>query len=448
MAHVCYSRCVRDDARGGEVRSASAVEWAWQRLANGVGGKPARAARASGRLQQVEVAVGKSLLQRGSRWCAFSHVSAGFVAVLVGYTSSAAIVFQAASAAGASPAEMASWLWALGVGMGATCIGLSLAYRTPVLTAWSTPGAALLATGLVGVSMSEAIGVFLFASALLTLAGATGAFGRIMRYIPQSLAAAMLAGVLLRFGLDLFVVLPTQTLLVGVMFVTFLLCRRFLPRYAVPTTLALGLLTAAVQGGIHLGGVSIALAAPVFTAPTFSWVTLIGVGVPLFVVTMASQNVPGQAVLRANGYQTPASPLVAWTGATGLLLAPFGGYSFNLAAITAAICMTPEADPDPAQRYRAAVWAGIFYLITGILGATVASLFAAIPHALVLAIAGLALLGTIGNSLAAALAGEGEREAALITFLVTASGVSLFGIGSAFWGLLLGLGAFAIRRCP
>ncbi|WP_036665508.1 benzoate/H(+) symporter BenE family transporter [Paludibacterium yongneupense] len=380
------------------------------------------------------------------KWLSFSPLAAGFIAVMVGYTSSAAIVFQAAAAAGASPAQLASWLWALGLGMGLTCIGLSLYYKSPVLTAWSTPGAALLATGLMGVGMPQAIGAFLFASALIALAGVSGGFERIMRHVPRPLAAAMLAGVLLRFGLDLFAALPRQGLLVGSMLVFFLPARRFLPRYAVALTLVLGLAVAAAQGGIHLSPVRLELARPQFVMPVFSLSTLIGVGLPLFIVTMASQNVPGLAVLRANGYAVPASPLIGWTGLTGVLLAPFGGFSYNLAAITAAICMSRDADPDPAQRYRAAVWAGVFYLVTGVFGATVAQLFSAFPRALILAIAGLALLGTIGNSLASALDEPAEREAALVTFLATASGLSLFGVGSAFWGLVLGLATAWINR--
>ena len=375
-----------------------------------------------------------------------SHISAGFIVVLVGYTSSAAIVFQAAHAAGATPAEISSWLWALGIGMGLTCIGLSLYFRSPVLTAWSTPGAALLITGLAGLPMSEAIGIFLFNSALITVAGFSGWFDRLMRHVPKTLAAAMLAGVLLRFGLDVFVVLPTQGLLVSLMVVCYVVGRRFFPLYAVPITFFLGLFVSGAQGLLVFDDISVGFARPVLMTPTFVWSSLIGVGVPLFVVTMASQNVPGLAVMRANGYNTPASPLVGWTGLTGLLLAPFGGFSFNLAAITAAICMSKDADPDPKRRYLAAVWAGCFYLLAGILGATVVSLFAAFPHALIVTIAGLALLGTIGNGLAGALADEKEREAALMTFLVTASGLVMFGIGSAFWGLVLGLGTAWLNR--
>ncbi|WP_417068492.1 benzoate/H(+) symporter BenE family transporter [Niveibacterium terrae] len=370
---------------------------------------------------------------------AFSHVAAGFIAVLVGYTSSAAIVFQAAQAAGASPAELASWLWALGLGMGISCIGLSLWFRSPILTAWSTPGAALLATSLVGVSMAQAIGAFMFASVLIAIVGLSGSFDRLMRHVPRSLAAAMLAGILLRFGLEFFGELPKQAGLLGAMLVIFLAGRRWLPRYAVALTFLGGVLLAAVRGTIHSGAIHFALTTPVFTAPEFSAPTLLGVGVPLFIVTMSSQNLPGIAVLRANGYKTPASPLVGSTGLLGILLAPWGGFSFNLAAITAAICMSSDADADPARRYLAAVWAGFFYLITGLLGGAVAGIFGAIPHALVLAIAGLALLGTIGQSLAGALSAEPERDAALVTFLVTASGMSLLGVGSAFWGLVFGL---------
>ncbi|THF66984.1 benzoate/H(+) symporter BenE family transporter [Pseudothauera nasutitermitis] len=376
-----------------------------------------------------------------------SHVSAGFVAVLVGYTSSAAIIFQAVGAAGAGPAELGSWLWALGIGMGVTCIGLSLAFRAPILTAWSTPGAALLVSALAGLSMGQAVGAFLFCSALIALCGFLGWFDRLMRHVPRALAAAMLAGVLLRFGLELFGALRAAPWMVAGMCALYLGGRRLLPRYAVPLALAGGLLIAAAQGQIRFEAIELAFARPLFTAPEFSLSTLIGVGLPLFVVTMASQNVPGLAVLRANGYSVPAAPLVGWTGATGVLLAPFGGFAYNLAAITAAICMSRDADPDPARRYLASVWAGVFYLITGLLGATVAGLFAAFPHALVAAIAGLALIGTIANSLAVALEHEAEREAALVTFLTTASGFGLLGIGGAFWGLVFGLATLhALRR--
>jgi benzoate membrane transport protein len=378
-----------------------------------------------------------------------SAVVSGFVTVLVGYTSSAIIVFQAAKACGGGPAEIASWMWALGLGMGATCIGLSLRFRVPVVTAWSTPGAALLATSAAGLPMSAAVGAFLVSGALLLLFGVTGWFERGMSRIPLPIASGMLAGVLLRFGMDTFVAMKTRLVLALAMFVAYLVGRRFWPRWAVVGVLALGAGIAALQGLLDLGGVHLELARPVFTVPTFTLGAVVGVAIPLFVVTMASQNVPGVAVMRASGYgHAPVSPLISWTGATTVLLAPFGGYAFNLAAITAAICMGREAHEDPRRRYVAAVAAGAFYAVTGVFGATVGALFAAFPRELVMAVAGLALVNTIGAGLVAAVRDDVEREPALITFLVTASGVSLFGIGSAFWGLVAGVTALLVLRRP
>jgi len=375
-----------------------------------------------------------------------SAIIAGFVTVLVGFTSSAVIVFQAAEASGANAAEVASWMWALGLGMGLTCIVLSLRYRVPIVTAWSTPGAAMLITGAAGVPMSEAIGAFVVSAALITVAGFSGVFERAIKRIPVSLAAGMLAGVLLRFGLNVFVALQAQFLLVVSMCAVYLLARRLLPRYAIILALAAGLVVALLHGQLHFGDVRLELATPVFTLPSFSFAALVGIALPLFVVTMASQNVPGVAVIRASGYDVPVSPLVGWTGLTTLLLAPFGAYALNLAAITAAICMGREAHEDPSRRYMAAVSAGVFYLLIGAFGATVGAVFSALPKELVLAIAGLALLGTIGNGLAVALREDSDREPALITFLVTASGVTLAGVGSAFWGLVAGVIALLVLR--
>ena len=372
-----------------------------------------------------------------------SRMSAGFIAVIVGYTSSAVIVFQAA---GASTEEISSWLWALGIGMGVSSIGLSIFFRHPVLTAWSTPGAALLVTSLSGVTMSDAIGAFIFCSLLITFCGISGLFEKIMRYVPQCLASAMLAGVLLQFGLNLFLAIETKLFLVGSMLAVFILIRHVLPRYVTPITLLVGIIIAEAQGLLNFDNMVWTLAKPVFTYPSFSISTLISVGIPLFIVTMASQNMPGLATLRANGYQTPASPLISWTGLTGLVLAPFGGFAFNLAAITAAICMGKEADIDPKKRYLASMWAGVFYLITGLFGATVAGFFAAFPTELVAAIAGLALLGTIGSSLSTSLSDKLGQEAALITFLITGSGMSLMGVGSAFWRLVIGLIAYHLKQ--
>jgi benzoate membrane transport protein len=377
-----------------------------------------------------------------------SALVAGFVAVLVGFTSSVVIIFQAAAAFGATPAQATSWIWALGLGMGLTSLGLSWRYRMPVLTAWSTPGAALLVTAGAGVPMAQAVGAFMVCAVLITLAGATGWFARVMDRIPQALAAALLAGVLARFAFDAFAALRTQLALVLTMFVVYLLGRRLWPRYAVPAVLLAGVAVAALQGQLHLGAVDWAhgWAVPVFTAPQFSLAATIGIALPLFIVTMASQNLPGVAAQRAAGYAVPVSPVIASTGLATLVLAPFGGYALNLAAITAAICMGREAHEDPAQRWKAAAAAGVIYIAVGLMGGAVVGLIAAFPKELVLAVAGFALLGTIGGGLATAMKDDAQREAALVTFLVTASGLTLWGVGAAFWGVVAGVLALAVQR--
>jgi len=368
-----------------------------------------------------------------------SAIVAGFVAVLVSYASSAVIVFQAADAAGASPAQIGGWLSTLGLGMGVTSLGLSLYYRVPVLTAWSTPGAALLATSLGDYTLAEATGVFMFSGALVLLCGVTGVFARLMSRIPHAIAAAMLGGVLLRFGLDAFAALDDAFILVGAMCAAYLAGRRHWPRYAILGVLATGLAVAGFQGDIDTARATLTLAMPEPVMPRFTPSSLIGVGIPLFVVSMASQNAPGVATLRAAGYTPPISSLIALTGLATLVLAPLGGVSICLAAITAAICMGPEAHPDPNRRYMAAACAGAFYLLAGGFGGSIGTLFDALPSALIVAIAGLALLTTIGGSLHNALRDDSQRDAALVTFLITASGVSLLGVGAAFWGLIGGL---------
>ena len=374
-----------------------------------------------------------------------SAVVAGFIAVLVGFSSSVAIVFQAAQGLGATPAQITSWMWALGVGTGLTSIGLSLWYRQPVLTAWSTPGAALL-VATHGVSLPVATGAFLISAALITIAGASGLFERLMSRVPVAIAAALLAGVLTRFGLDAALSAHGDAFLVGLMAFVFVAGRRFWPRFAVPGVLVAGIVVAAAGGRISLAEVQWGWARPVFVMPQFTLSAAIGLGLPMFIVTMASQNLPGVAAQRAAGVTAPVSPVIATTGIATLLLAPFGSFGLNLAAITAAICMGPEAHPDPKRRYMAPVAAGVFYLLIGLGGGAVVGLMAAFPHALVVAVAGLALLGTIAGALASALAVEKHRDAAAITFLVTLSGVTLGGIGAPFWGVLAGAVALGVQH--
>ncbi|WP_137886877.1 benzoate/H(+) symporter BenE family transporter [Pseudomonas sp. 2FE] len=368
-----------------------------------------------------------------------SAVVAGFIAMMTGYTSSLVLMFQAGQAAGLSSGQISSWIWALSIGMAICSIGLSLRYRTPVTVAWSTPGAALLITSLSGVSYGEAIGAYITCALLVTLCGLTGSFERLVKRLPASLAAALLAGILFKIGSEIFVAAQHRTGLVLGMFFTYLLIKRLQPRYAVLAALLVGTALSGALGLLDFSGFSLEMATPVWTTPSFSLAATISIGIPLFVVAMTSQNMPGIAVLRADGYWLPASPLITVTGIASLLLAPFGSHGINLAAISAAICTGPHAHEDRRKRYTAAVWCGIFYGIAGIFGATLAALFAALPKELVLSIAALALFGSIINGLTNAMSEAKEREAALVTFMVTASGFSLFSIGSAFWGIVAGV---------
>ena len=375
-----------------------------------------------------------------------SALVAGFIAMLTGHTSGLVLIFQAGQAAGLDSGMIASWIWALSLGMTCCTIGLSLYYRAPIVVAWSTPGAALLISSLPGVSFNEAIGAYLVCALLLTLVGITGTFERLLRHLPNSLAAALLAGILFRIGSEIFLAAQSQQLLVLAMLFSYLLTKRLQPRYAVLAALLVGATLAGANGLLDLSRVPLQLAVPQWTTPVFSLSAIISIGLPLFVVAMASQNIPGLAVLRADHYPVPASPLLSVTGFASLLLAPFGGHGVNLAAITAAICTGPQAHEDATKRYTAAVFCGLFYALAGLFGASLVALFAALPKALLLSVAAIALFGSIGNGLQAALHNAEEREAALLTFMLTASGISLGGIGSAFWGLLLGLAVLWIGK--
>jgi benzoate membrane transport protein len=370
--------------------------------------------------------------------------TAGLIAVLVGFTSSVAVVFQAAQAAGASAAQTDSWIAALCLAMGTLTIGLSWHYKQPVKVAWSTPGAALLAVSLVGVPLPKAIGAFVICGLLIFFCGISRLFERIMGRISVPLASGLLAGVLARFALDAFAAARLQPVLVLSMFVTYLLAKKVQPSYAALWVLLSGTLCALLQGQISLHAVSLSWTQVHWVTPEFDLGVAVSVAVPLFIVTMASQNVPGIATLRAHGYSVPVSPIISWTGLATSLLAPFGCYAVNLAAITAALCMGKDIHADPRQRYPAAMVAGLFYILIAFGAGSLASLLAALPKALILAVAGFALLTTIGNSLVAALSNEQHRDPALVTFLVTLSGLSFFNIGPAFWGLCAGTVALVV----
>jgi len=380
-----------------------------------------------------------------------SAAVAGFIATVISYAGPLVIIFQAADTAHLSRELLSSWVWAISIGSALLGIGLSLRYRVPIIIAWSAPGSALLVALLPGISMNEAVGAYLLSSLIIFLVGLSGAFDRVIGKLPGAIAAAMLAGILLRFGTGLFVSLQGKPGLVLAMFTTYLVCKRLLPRYAVMAVLVVGCAIAMLTGQLHREALVIGLATPVWITPQFSLGASLNVALPLVMVALTGQFVPGMAVLRASGYTTPASPIIACSALGTALLAPFGCHGLNLAAITAAICTGREAHEDPGKRYVAGVVGGLCYLILGIFGATLVSLFAAFPKELIAALAGLALFAAIAGALANAMAVPNDREAALVTFLTTASRMSPFGVSAAFWGLIFGMVAHLLsstRRPP
>ena len=378
-----------------------------------------------------------------------SAALAAVLALLVGYSGPFLIIVHAAQSAGLSPAQLGSWIWAVSIGSGVAGLWLSWRWKAPVITAWSTPGAALLLAALPGVPYGEAVGAFLAAAAIVTLLGVSGLFDRLMKVFPAALAAAMLAGILFRFVAELASAASHDPLLVVSMAALFFVGRRFFPRYALPAAILLGLLLAAGQGlfqplPAHGGGGG---GGPLFTAPLWSWSAFFNLALPLALVALTGQFLPGMAVLSSSGYSIPARSPVSLLGAVSMLTAPFGGHGVVLAAITAAICTGPETHPDPKRRYVAGVICGMLYLVLGVAGGALASLILTLPKALVATAAGLALFGTLASSLSAALASESHRESALITFVVAASGVSIAGLGAPLWALLAG-GAVALILRP
>jgi benzoate membrane transport protein len=368
-----------------------------------------------------------------------SAIVAGLIIVLVGMSSSAVVVFQAAIHFGANAAQASSWLGSLCLGMGFLTIYFSWRYRAPVLMAWSTPGAVILASSAEGISMSEAVGAFLFSATLIFLCGATGLFERFMNRIPLSLTAALLAGVLFHFCTDAFVAFKVQPVLVSGMFLAYVIAKRQTPRLTMLVVLATGALLSAALGLFKIDQIDVSLTTAHFTAPSFSWAAIAGLGIPLFIVTMAAQNLTGIAVMRTFRFSTPLSPLLVGSGATNFVAAFFGGFAINLAAITAAIGMGPEVHEEKEKRYISALVAGFIYILIGIFAGSVTSLFAALPAQMISAIAGFALLGTVAASLESALSDINQKESAFLTFIIAASGISFLGVGSSFWAIVIGL---------
>lgn len=371
-------------------------------------------------------------------------VVAGLISVIVNYGGTFILVFQAAKIAGLSPELTASWVWSVSIGVGLTGLFLSLRYREPIITAWSTPAAAFLVTALATTPYAEAIGAYMISAAAFVVLGLSGCFEKVIRLIPPGIASGLLAGILLPFGIGAFGGASVDPMLVGLLIVAYVALKRFSARYAVVGILALGLAFLLTQGRVDLSGLKLEFAVPVLTPPAFSLNALLSVALPLFLITLTGQYMPGMLVLRNDGFKTSANPIVTVTGLGSLVMAPFGSHAFNIAAITAAIATGKDAHEDPSKRWIAGIAAGCLYVVVGVFGVTLAAVFMALPPTFITTLAGLALLGTIGGSLAGAMADPASREAALITFLASAANIKLLGIGGAFWGLAIGLVAHLV----
>jgi len=375
-----------------------------------------------------------------------SAFSAAAVAIVIGFGGVVALIVQAGQAMGGSPSQITSMVTALCIGIGVPGILLSWRLKIPVVFAWSTPGAALLAASTLGLGWANAVGAFVVAGALMTLTGLLPVLGRLAQRIPASVASAMLAGVLLPFVLKLFSVMPNALVLGLVLLAVFIVMRRLWATWAIPVVLLVALGFMGLHGDLGLPAGTGLFGRLEPTVPVFDWKIAVSLGFPLFLVTLASQNLPGLVVLRAAGYQPPANRLIFASGISTLILAPFGAHGVNLAAITAAICTGPEAHPDPDRRWIVAVIYGVMYLLVALFAAPTAGIFIAMPPAALAMITGLALVATLSGSLTTMLAVPDEREAAVLAFAATGSGVALFGIGSAFWGLVVGFAALAALR--
>lgn len=369
-------------------------------------------------------------------------IAAGFVAVLVSYSGPLAIFFQAAQSAEISSAMMTSWVWAISIGAAVSGIFLSLWLKVPVVTAWSAPGTALLVTLFPGLSLNEAVGAYLTAAVIIFLIGITGSFDRIIQMIPPGIASAMMAGILFQFGVGVFVSLESVPALAIGMIIAYLLFKRLTPRYSLVLLLITGIALAVGLEGASLEGVSIQIAEPQFIRPEWTWNATLSLAIPLVLVSLTGQFLPGMAILRTAGYTTPAKPIVTVASLTSFFFAFFGGITTVIAAITAAICTSKEAHEDPDKRYVAGVANGVFYLIGGIFAGTIVALFTSLPGEFVAVLAGLALIGAISSNISAFAGEKSHLEASVITFIATASGISFLGLGSAFWGVVVGALAY------
>ena len=368
-----------------------------------------------------------------------SATVAGFLAVLISYSGPLIIFFQAAQRVHVSTDMMVSWIWGISIGAAVSGIYLSIKYKTPVITAWSAPGTALLVTLFPNVSLNEAVAAYITSAIVIFLIGITGYFDKLLKWIPQDVAAGMMAGILFQFGINLFTASDSMPFIVFSMLIVFLIAKRLMPRYTMIWVLAAGVLLSLILGKMNPVDVSFNLAIPQWISPEWTWNSTLNLAVPLILVSLTGQFLPGMAIMKLSGYDTPAKPIITATSIASLAVACVGGITIVLASITAALCMGKDAHELKEKRYIAGIANGIFYILGGLFAGSIVMLFSLLPKELVAALAGLALLGAIATNISVAMKNDGQRDAALITFLATASGMHFLGLSSVFWGICIGV---------
>ena len=371
--------------------------------------------------------------------CSISATVAGFLAVLISYSGPLIIFFQAAQRAHVSTDMMVSWIWGISIGAAVSGIYLSIKYKTPVITAWSAPGTALLVTLFPNISLNEAVAAYITSAIVIFLIGITGYFDKLLKWIPQDVAAGMMAGILFQFGISLFTASDSMPLIVFSMLIVFLIAKRLMPRYTMIWVLAAGVLLSLILGKMNPVDVSFNLAIPQWISPEWTWNSTLNLAVPLILVSLTGQFLPGMAIMKLSGYDTPAKPIITATSIASLAVACVGGITIVLASITAALCMGKDAHELKEKRYIAGIANGIFYILGGLFAGSIVMLFSLLPKELVAALAGLALLGAIATNISVAMKNDGQRDAALITFLASASGMHFLGLSSVFWGICIGV---------
>lgn len=368
-----------------------------------------------------------------------SATVAGFLAVLISYSGPLIIFFQAAQRAHVSTDMMVSWIWGISIGAAVSGIYLSIKYKTPVITAWSAPGTALLVTLFPNVSLNEAVAAYITSAIVIFLIGVTGYFDKLLKWIPQDVAAGMMAGILFQFGIGLFTASDSMPFIVFSMLIVFLIAKRLMPRYTMIWVLAAGVLLSLILGKMNPVDVSFNLAIPQWISPEWTWNSTLNLAVPLILVSLTGQFLPGMAIMKLSGYDTPAKPIITVTSIASLAVACVGGITIVLASITAALCMGKDAHELKEKRYIAGIANGIFYILGGLFAGSIVMLFSLLPKELVAALAGLALLGAIATNISVAMKNDSQRDAALITLLATASGMHFLGLSSVFWGICIGV---------